>query len=94
MTAAENVSTSLAEKVGTWMFLAWFVVLGPIGLALWCGLAYAMYASNLALGIVCFLLLSAPLLLMVVWLPLIGLKLLEERAAAGEPVPAEVDTTS
>lgn len=94
MKAAATDTTNLASKVGTWMFLCWFFVLGPVGLLLLGGIAYAMYFSNLALGIVCGLVLFAPLFLVIAWIPLIGAKLMEEKVLRGEAVAAEVDTAS
>ncbi len=66
---------------GMGVFLSWSLILGPVGLVLMGGLAYAMHVSNLALGIVCGLLLFTPLLFMAVWLPLCGAALIEERSA-------------
>lgn len=66
---------------GMLMFFSWIIVLGPVGFLLMCGLSYAMYFSNLALGIVCGLLISSPILFAAVWLPLCGAALIEERSA-------------
>lgn len=77
----ETALKRAAVKAGIWVSLSWIIILGPVGFLLMCGLAYAMYFSNLALGIVCGLLLFSPLLIAAVWLPLSGAALIEERSA-------------
>jgi hypothetical protein len=77
----ETALKSAAVRVGIWLFLSWVIVVGPVGFLLLCGLAYAMYFSNLALGMVCGLLIFSPLLFAAVWLPLCGAALIEERSA-------------
>ena len=81
MKEIEPTLKSSAAKVGMWMFLSGVIIVGPAGFALMCGLAYAMHFSNLALGMVCGLLLFSPLLFIAVWLPLCGAALIEERSA-------------
>jgi len=79
MNSIEEVLNQLVEKTGTWMFIAWSIVIGPVGFILLCGLAYAMYSSNLALGIVCSILACSPALLLAIWLPSLGAALLAAR---------------
>ena len=81
MNENETALKSSAFCAGMLMFVSWIIVLGPVGFLLMCGLTYAMYFSNLALGIVCGLLLFSPLLVAAVWLPLCGAALIEERSA-------------
>jgi hypothetical protein len=76
-------------KVGIWMIMSWVVILGPVGFALLCALTYAMYFSNLALGIVCCLLLFSPLLFLAVWVPLMGASVIMERSAEREILATE-----
>ncbi len=76
------------------MIISWVVILGPVGFALLCVLTYAMVLlkSNLALGIVCCLLLFSPLLFMAVWVPLIGASVVMERSAEREVCARDRDT--
>lgn len=60
------------------MFLSLFLIQGLVGFGLWCGLAYAMGFSNLALGVVCVLVLFSPLFFMAVWAPLMIAAVLSE----------------
>ena len=64
METRETGLGKLAAKVGAWMFIAWTLILGPLGLALYGGVAYAMYFSNFALGLICALLLFCPVVFM------------------------------
>ncbi len=64
--AGKRVSTTM----GSAMFIAWMLFLGPLGFLLLLGIAYSMVAQNLALGILCGLLLVTPLVLSAVWVPL------------------------
>lgn len=66
----EDLATTVWSIVGTALFASWFLVLGPLGALLLLGVAYAMYAENLTLGIVCGMLLFFPVVLTVVWAPL------------------------
>jgi hypothetical protein len=54
---------SACAGIGTAMVIAWFVLLGPVGFALLCGVAYAMVIQNLALGLIFGLLCVTPLVL-------------------------------
>jgi hypothetical protein len=58
-----------AEATGTAMWIAWAAFLGPGGFLLLLGVAYAMYVQNLALGIICGILLFLPLALTALWGP-------------------------
>ena len=94
MTRSESVLESTAAKVGTWMFLSWALILGPLGVALFGALTYAIYFSNLALGIVCVLLLFSPLMFLAIWVPLMGASLIMDRAYKRETSGASVKVTS
>jgi hypothetical protein len=83
----------LAEPIGTAMWIAWAIFLGPGGFLLLLGVAYSMYVQNLALGIVCGMLLFSPLALIVLWAPLGWFAVLYERRALrsrGQVSEAEV----
>jgi hypothetical protein len=69
MTERETGSVAPVEVIGTWMWIAWVIFLGPGGFLLLIGVAYAMLAQNLALGIVAGILLFLPILLTVPWFP-------------------------
>jgi hypothetical protein len=92
MKSSDTCLNNTAIKVGIWMIISWVVILGPVGFALLSVLAYAMYFSNLALGIVCCLLLFSPLLFMAVWVPLIGASMAMERSAEREVLAPETET--
>jgi hypothetical protein len=92
MKSSDTSINNTAIKVGLWVMVSWAVLLGPIGFALLCALAYAMYFSNLALGIVCCLLLASPLLFLAVWVPLMGASLIVESSAAREALAPETET--
>lgn len=81
-----------AIGIGTWMFMVGTLIMGPVGLVLLCVAAYAMHVSNLALIIVCALLLSSPLVLMVIWAPLLGASLIAERSAERAEVTANANS--
>jgi|SRR5271157_2124085 len=67
--------------IGAAMFVSWLLFLGPVGLVLLLGLPYAMIVQDLALGIVCGLLLAIPVVLSVVWISGAFLALLREKRA-------------
>jgi hypothetical protein len=60
----------LGEAIGISMWIAWAMFLGPGGFLLMLGVAYAMFAQNLALGIACCFLLFLPILLTLLWFPI------------------------
>ena len=93
MKATEGMVNRAAESVGTWMFIALTIVIGPVGFVLLCGLAYAMYSSNLALGIIIALLASSPLLLPAVWIPLMGASVIEGIAERRADLASESSAT-
>lgn len=94
MTRTESGMGAVAAKVGTWMFISGVLIIGPLGFALLCGLAYAMYFSNLALGIICVLLLFSPAMFLAVWVPLMGASLIVERSLGKESSDTRVTVTS
>jgi len=59
-----------ATILGIGIVLLWALVLGPIGGLLLGGLTYSMLSNNPAVGIICGLILFSPLLLTLVWSPL------------------------
>lgn len=79
MEKTETTWKRMAENVGAWLFISWILIVGPVGFVLLSALAYAMHFSNLALGIVCVLLLCSPLLFLAVWIPLAGAAVIAER---------------
>jgi hypothetical protein len=70
MTERETGSVAPVQVIGTWMWIAWFIFLGPGGFLFLLGVSYAMLSQNLALGIACSILLFLPILLTGLWLPL------------------------
>jgi len=74
--------------VGATMFLAWTVIVGPVGFLLLLGEAYAMVTSNMALGVVCGLLALSPLFLTIAWAVTAGVAFLAERSVAGRETVA------
>jgi hypothetical protein len=71
----------MGAAMGTAVMIAWALFLGPLGLLALTGMAYSMVAQNLALGIICGLLLFSPLALTVVWVPIMAFEALSERRA-------------
>ena len=69
------------------------LVLGPAGFVVLGILAYAMYISNMALAVVCIMLLATPLAFMLVWIPLVTAGLLGERMAAHEGLATESNSS-
>jgi hypothetical protein len=91
MKTAEPAVKKLALKLGTWVFVSWTILLGPVGLVLLCGIACALLTSNLALGLVCGLLALGPAFLSALWVPLLVASFIAERSAQRAALPAEVD---
>lgn len=83
-----------AAIVGAWMFVSGALIFGPLGFALLCGITYAMYLSNLALGIICALLLFSPLICGAFWVTLLGASLIAERYFGEEPATEPAEVTS
>jgi hypothetical protein len=80
MKTTETAMSATAMKVGAWLFMCGVLIIGPLGFALLCGLAYAAHFSNMALGVVCLLLLFSPLVLLAIWVPLMGAAYIMERS--------------
>ncbi len=76
----ETTARRAAEKAGVLMFLGWILILGVGGFLLLGAMAYAMITENLALGVVCGLLLFAPSALGVGWMLTAGASLVAERS--------------
>jgi len=93
MKTTETALNSASMKVGAWLFLCGVLIMGPLGFVLLCALAYAMNFSNLALGVVCILLLASPLVLLAVWVPLMGTAYIMERLTAEGTLAAETKST-
>jgi hypothetical protein len=81
MSATGSGVVRWAEAIGTSMWIAWAIFLGPGGFLLLLGVAYAMHVQNLALGIVSGILLFLPIVLTILWTPLGWFALLHERRA-------------
>jgi hypothetical protein len=80
-------------SVGTWVFIAWTIVIGFVGLVLLSGLAYALHFSNLALAIICAVLASSTVLLFAGRTPLMGAPLVEGNADRRASLAAESSLT-
>ncbi len=72
MRTNETTLVGASTTVGGWVFISMTLILGPLGFVLLGGMAYAMYFQNLALGLVCGLVVFAPFLLAAIWVPLAG----------------------
>ena len=92
MNPREKSLISMAENLGAWLFISGTVTVGVVGFVIWMGLAYAMSFSNLALGIVCVLLLSSPLMFGAAWVTIFAASLILERSAEGEALPSEAES--
>ena len=71
----------LTSGIGAAMFVSWSLFLGPVGLVVLLGVAYAMVVQDLALGIVGGLLLAIPVVLTAAWIPVVFFGLLREKRA-------------
>lgn len=89
MRTTDTGGPGTAAKLGTWMFLSWVLIVGPVGFVIWLALAYAMEFSNLALGVVCVLLLFTPVLFSAAWGIVLGAALIAERSAVGAALAPE-----
>ncbi len=92
MNPRETSLISMAENLGAWLFIAGTVTVGVVGFVIWLGLAYAMSFSNLALGIVCVLLLSSPLIFGAAWVTILASAHISERSAEREALPSEAES--
>ncbi len=79
-----SVLKGVAIKMGTWVFISWILVLGLAGFGLFCLLTFSMHFSNVALGVVCVLLLASPLFFICAWVPLLVASLLAEKRIGRE----------
>jgi len=93
MREQESTLRRAAEAVGTWMMISGLLVLGPIGFVVLGVFAYSLYVSNMAMAVVCIMLLATPLAFMAVWLPLLAGSLLAERIAAAKELATESNST-
>ena len=82
--------------IGAAIFISWSLFLGPVGLVVLLGVAYAMVVQNLALGIIGGLLLATPVVLTAAWIPVAFFALLrEKRAPSTAPTSeSELETVS
>jgi len=81
----DTAEERLTSGIGTAMFVAWLLFLGPVGLLALLGVAYAMVVQILALGIIGGLVLATPVILAAAWIPVAFYALLGERGAAAAP---------
>jgi len=81
MAHKETTEERWKSGIGTMMFVAWLLFLGPVGLLLLLAVAYAMAVQNLALGIIGGLLLATPVILSAAWVPVALYALVRERSA-------------
>lgn len=77
----DTAEERLTSGIGTMVFIAWLLFLGPAGLLLLLAVAYAMAVQNLALGIIGGLLLATPVILTAAWVPVALYSLIRERSA-------------
>ncbi|MBM4326886.1 MAG: hypothetical protein FJ118_06945 [Deltaproteobacteria bacterium] len=91
MTEHGSALKRAAMKMGAWMLIGGALILGPIGFLLICALAYAMYFSNFALGVVCIMVLASPLVFLGLWALLGGAALIAEGAGARDVVGVEAE---
>lgn len=89
----DSATRRAAVAAAVWMFTSSVLIFGPVGLALFLAIAYAMAFSNMALAVVCILLLFSPLMFGAVWVTLLGATLIMERAAARGTLPVEIEPT-
>jgi hypothetical protein len=90
----EIAEKRITSQIGASMFVAWLLFLGPAGLLVLLGVAYAMVVENLALGIVGGLLLAIPVILAAGWIPVVFFALLRDRTAGVvEPSPDAASET-
>jgi hypothetical protein len=94
MNASENSSTKFAENLSTLTCLSWISALGLGGFLLLCLLAYAMVTENLALGLVCGMLLAVPYILGVVWFFTAAPSVLAERVPEKAEAFAKADVSN
>ena len=81
MRAEDTAVQRSPSGIGAAMFVSWSLFLGPLGLVVLLGVAYAMVVQNLALGIIGGLLLATPVVLAAAWIPVAFFALLREKSA-------------
>jgi len=89
MAHKDTAEERLTSGIGTMVFVAWLLFLGPAGLLLLLAVAYAMAVQNLALGIIGGLLLATPVVLTAAWVPVALFALVRERSARWTATSAE-----
>jgi hypothetical protein len=76
--------TRFMNNLGAFSVAAWLLLPGTLGIALLGGVAYAMVAGQLALGLVCGCLLCVPLGATVVWGSLMWIDAFRREAGKGD----------
>jgi len=66
-TSTTTTLDRVSGTLGTAMMLAWILGIGIGSFALLLGLTYAMVFGNLALGVICSILLFAPIVITILW---------------------------
>jgi hypothetical protein len=79
MNASETSSVKFTDNLSTLTCLCWVPALGLGGFFLLCLLAYAMVTENLALGVLCGLVLAVPYICGMVWFFTVGTSVCAER---------------
>jgi hypothetical protein len=90
MKTKDGSRTSLMNNLGAFTVTAWLLLPGIAGVALLGGVAYAMFAGYLALGVICGVFLCVPLGSTVVWGSLRWVDILRSERRKGEKVSREV----
>lgn len=91
MKTTEPADKKAAAATGSAMLIAWMLFLGPAGFLLLLGVAYSMVTQNLALGILCGLLLLTPVVLSAAWVPLGWFAVLREKRTEETAVVPEAE---
>ncbi len=94
MKQSENGRLGFLENLSTWVIVSWVGVIGVGGFVLLCLIAYAMTTDNLALGVVCGLLLFSPYILGVIWFLSMGSSLWAERVSTKAKETSKVTVQS
>jgi len=81
MSKRGSVLERMVRATGVPMLICGLLILGPLGFALLLGVFYAMLVQNIALGVVCGLVLFTPAILGVIWAPLAWTAVIRERLA-------------
>ncbi len=75
---------AIASRVGKVAFIAWSLLLGPIGALGLAGMAYSMLSQNLVLGILCGALIGVPFLSGLAWAIVVGFTVVRDALPRGE----------